>query len=402
MGGDRGLGALDVQSTEGAAFDEASAAVLQSMADQIAIAWNNALSYAETQAVARRSRALFAASREVGRLQADLTGTIRATIHAAAVPMDYDRWCVLTFNEIRTALVSIATENWLDKDKALNVQANSDHPLVYAAQQDAELLIADGSDPRLSSLNMSGLRGLICAPIKVRDIVVGVLAFSRTSDAELTDDDLEVGRSLASLVAVAIENYNLVETSQRTLRELDEINRSLTGQAWEKFVRRQGEQNLIWISRSELLQPQLLPEVNEALTEGRIATRALPEDGQLGVAVPIKLRDVPVGTLRLIIPRHAWNLEMATALDSLAGHVAQAAENARLLNETERVAQREKAVASAADKIHRSMDIETVLQSAVTELQRITGRRGISVQLGFGGARPTVGGAADVDAGGER
>ena len=30
------------------------------------------------------------------------------------------------------------------------------------------------------------------------------------------------------------------------------------------------------------------------------------------------------------------------------------------------------------------MDIETVLQSAVTELQRITGRRGISVQLGFG------------------
>jgi putative methionine-R-sulfoxide reductase with GAF domain/HAMP domain-containing protein len=57
MVGDRVLGALDVQSTQAAAFDEASSAVLQSMADQIAVAWNNALSYTETQAVARRSRA---------------------------------------------------------------------------------------------------------------------------------------------------------------------------------------------------------------------------------------------------------------------------------------------------------------------------------------------------------
>jgi hypothetical protein len=40
-------------------------------------------------------------------------------------------------------------------------------------------------------------------------------------------------------------------------------------------------------------------------------------DQQLGVAVPIKLRDVPVGALRLIVPRRTWNLEMAAALDSI-------------------------------------------------------------------------------------
>ncbi len=61
-----------------------------------------------------------------------------------------------------------------------------------------------------------------------------------------------------------------------------------------------------------------------------------------------------------------------------------------------------KAVANAADKIHRSTDIESVLQSAVTELQRITGRRGISVQLGFSRTMPPGNGAPNGDTGGDR
>jgi GAF domain-containing protein/HAMP domain-containing protein len=379
--GDRVLGALDVQSTQEAAFDESSAAVLQSMADQIAIAWNNALSYAETQAVARRSRALFAASREVGRLQADLAETIRATLHAAADTLDYDRWCVLAFNEVRTALVSIAAHDWPQAEEALDVQAQPDHPLAYSAVGNRELFVTEATDPRLSELKIADLHGLICIPIKARDAVVGVMAFGRTSGSELTKDDVDVGRSLANLVAVAIENYNLVETSQRTLRELDEVNRTLTGQSWEKFVRRQSEQNLIWFSRSDQLQPQLLPEVSEALTEGRIATRTLHDAGQLGVAVPIKLRDVPVGALRLIVPQRTWNTEMAAALDSIAGHVAQAAENARLIAETEERLIRERALADATEKVRQRSEIEAILQTAATELARYLNASHIAVHL---------------------
>ena len=91
-----------------------------------------------------------------------------------------------------------------------------------------------------------------------------------------------------------------------------------------------------------------------------------------------------------------------TFAQSLVDQVGQVLETARLLDETERTAQREKAVADAADKIHRSTDIESVLQSAVTELQRITGRRGISVQLGFGRTTPPSHRAPDGDSGGER
>jgi GAF domain-containing protein len=124
-----------------------------------------------------------------------------------------------------------------------------------------------------------------------------------------------------------------------------------------------------------------LPEVSEALVHGHIATRTMEDTQQLGVAVPIKLRDVPVGALRLILPQRAWNLEMAAALDSIAGHVAQAAENARLIAETEDRLMRERALADATEKVRQRNEVEAVLQTAATELARYLNAAHISVQL---------------------
>ena len=61
------LGALDVQSTRSAAFSEADIAALQTMADQIAIALNNARLFNRTAGQARRER-----------LVVDITSKIRA------------------------------------------------------------------------------------------------------------------------------------------------------------------------------------------------------------------------------------------------------------------------------------------------------------------------------------
>lgn len=392
--GDQVLGALDVQSTEEAAFDESNAAVLQSMADQIAIALSNALSYTETQAVARRSRALFAASREVGRVQADVADTIRAMMQAAADTLEYDRWCVLTFNEVRTALVTIAAHDWPNSTDTLDVQEQANHPLVRSALHNEALQINDPRDARWQELAAAHLSNLLSVPIVARGTLIGVVGVSRSIGAALTDDDVEVGRSLATLAAIAIENYRLLESSQRTLRELDEVNRRLTGEGWERFARRRGQRDFIWVSRSDQLQPQPLPEVAEALTLGHVATRLL-DDGrddqssrrsadtgaQLGVAVPIKLRDVPIGALRMIVPLRAWTTEMAASLESIAGHVAQAAENARLIAESEERLARERALTEATEKVRQRNEIDSVLETAATELAHYLNVSRIAVHL---------------------
>jgi GAF domain-containing protein len=190
-----------------------------------------------------------------------------------------------------------------------------------------------------------------------------------------------VAQSLASLIAIAVENSRLLAQTQRVLSELDEVNRRLTGQSWEKVVRRQGQHDLIWFSRSDQLQPQALPEVSEALSQGHIATRVLEDRDQLGVAVPIKLRNVPVGALRLIVPQHAWTTDLAAALESIAGHVALAAENSRLIAATEERLMRERALAGATEKVRQRSEIEAILQTAATELAQYLNATHIAVRI---------------------
>jgi len=379
--GDQVLGALDVQSTEEAAFDESKAAVLQSMADQIAIALSNALSYTETQAVARRSRALFAASREVGRVQTDVADTLRAMMQAAADTLDYEHWCVLTFNEKRTALVTVAAHEWPASTEPLDVLAKANHPLVRSVVRNETVHIKDPQDVRWHELAATHFNNLLSVPIVTRGTLIGVVGVSRSSSATLDDGDVEVGRSLATLAAIAIENYHLLESSQRTLRELDEANRQLTGAGWETYARRRGQRDFIWISRSDQLQPQSMLEVTEALTLGHVATRLLDNGEQLGVAVPIKLRNVPIGTLRMIVPLHAWTTELATSLESIAGHVAQAAENARLIAESEERLARERALTEATEKVRQRNEIDSILETAATELARYLNANHIAIRL---------------------
>lgn len=393
--GDRVLGALDVQSTQVAAFDEASAAVLQAMADQIAIALNNATLFIESQTVARRSRALYEASREVSRLEADPSATVGSMLRAASDTVGLQAWWVLIFDERRTRLttltVSAADQNW---PKAVPVSGFENHPIVRSAVYNESHVMNDPlSDPYLKDAPPEQRFPLktISVPIIARGASVGALVLGRALDQpDLAQGDLEVAQSLASLTAIAIENSRLLSQTQRALRELDEINRRLTGEGWAAFARR-STGGIMWISTSDRAQHETLPEVAEALSRGEIAVQPIGRGEQLGVAVPIKLRDVTIGALRLVVPQRAWNADTITTLDSIAGHVAQAAENARLLEQTQRTAQREKAIANAADKIHRSTDLDTVLRAAVAEINRITGLGGVSIQLGFGQSDPTDG-----------
>jgi GAF domain-containing protein len=65
--------------------------------------------------------------------------------------------------------------------------------------------------------------------------------------------------------------------------------------------------------------------------------------------------------------------------------VALAIDNARLIEQTQRTAQREKEVAVAADQIHRSMNLETILNTALSEIVRITGIEEVAIQFGAPG-----------------
>jgi HD-GYP domain-containing protein (c-di-GMP phosphodiesterase class II) len=99
----------------------------------------------------------------------------------------------------------------------------------------AEIVNDVHSDPRFVS-GAIGISSLMCAPLKAKDVVVGVIKLGNDQPVMYTAEDLKIFTTLASLAAVAIENASLYEqlkeafyTTVYTLAETIEKRDPYTG-----------------------------------------------------------------------------------------------------------------------------------------------------------------------------
>jgi len=228
-------------------------------------------------------------------------------------------------------------------------------------------------------VHAAGVRSSVALPLRLGERIIGTFNVASNQLNAYSPEQLNRLEQVAAQVAVTLDSLNLAKQTQEALGELDAANRRLVGQAWSTYTQAGGLVAAEWRNG----------EWNTTHTQGRRAETAPSQalvSATQAVTLPIKVRGATIGEFHVApdAGQPDWNSEEVAFAQALIDQVGQVLENARLLEETERSAQREKAVADAADKIHRSTDIEAVLQSAIAELGRITGRRGISVQLGFG------------------
>jgi GAF domain-containing protein len=398
--GDQVLGALDVQSEQAGVFDESGTKVLQSMADQIAVALLNAETFQRSEEQARamallnelsRSLATATSLEEIAQIVQPIANHLLGQSHLAIVQK--------TANPQILALREFSS----DPDRPVGDSApiqTADSLIGQCIERSEVIYTADLSEladrySDVATCQQQGLRSSVILPLRVGERVLGTFNVSADRTHAYATEQIHQLEQIASQLAITVENLNLAEQTQQTLAELDAANRQLIGHAWEQYSRVASLESAEWRNGawSVLESSAARRHVSQALVP---ATPSL--------SLPIKVRGATIGEFNITSAdtRQVWDTEDITFAQSLVDQVGQVLETARLLDETERVAQREKAVADAADKIHRSIDIESVLQSAVTELQRITGRRGISVQLGFGRSAAAGGRALDGESGGDR
>jgi GAF domain-containing protein len=190
LAGRRVIGVLDVQSTEEAAFDEQDAAVLQIMADQLAVTIENARLFEETW---QTMRELEAASRqyteESWRVVAHRTGQARGyRYREQTVELVGER-----SPEVRQA--------WLQG-----------RPIITSSPR-------DGGQDAISTL---------AVPIRLREQTVGVLNLS-FEDQSPSADTVSMIQEIANRLALALENARLLdETRQRA--ERDRLTADVTAQ----------------------------------------------------------------------------------------------------------------------------------------------------------------------------
>jgi GAF domain-containing protein len=374
--GNRVLGALGVQSKEEAAFDEASAAVLQSMADQIAIALSNTQQFQETQASLQHAHQQYEASLALAQAE-DATGVLSAFVTHIAPDAHLGLLVSYGPREADGHRSSVAIEaSWglgasaaqltpgmrltLDQLPFLNTIAPTE-PLVVNDAQEV------GVDLELRrSMETYHARSLVGLPLNAGGVPIGALLILSQEPRTYPAAELRAWQVLAGQAAIVLRNQQLAREAQATLKQLDETNRRLIGQAWRDYARAGGG-----AVRKIDLKPGL--PADESLAP-------LPSI----VEAPVMVHGLEVGSLRLedTAPDRIWTASELALLQAVAGEVSIALENTRLIEQTERRAWRESIIGEVSGRMFAANDLETIIQIAVEELGQALRVSRAEIQIG--------------------
>jgi len=244
--GDRLLGALDVQSTEESAFDEEDVGILSLMADQVAVAIDNALKFTHEAAILEATSPLYRVSRRIA-LATSLDDVLQCIVDYAAGP--YVDCCAIYLYSARTegsSWVEVATlwdrANVPPHPPGTRYPVHDSNLMGYLQQKEAEpLVVADIDAPDVDDRIDATARRLLGEDLQFRAVLMiplvaagraaGLLVVASRHPHTWTEAEIHIFRSLSDQAAIAVENVRLLaQTQARAGRE--RFIRHITEQMW--------------------------------------------------------------------------------------------------------------------------------------------------------------------------
>ena len=211
-------------------------------------------------------------------------------------------------------------------------------------------------------------RSEMALPLMVRAQVIGALDVQSRQANAFNDEDVRILQTLADQIALAIDNANLLAESNQALQELQGLYAQQTHKTWQEQA---AGRRLAFALRSHHIQP-----LGAHIDLGEI-------DDPHQVQIPIRLRGVRLGSLVLKRDETAdpWTEEEKNLLAQASEQVALALENARLYEEAQARALREQTINALTASLSRSLDVETLLRSAVAQLGEVPGVWDVAVHI---------------------
>jgi GAF domain-containing protein/HAMP domain-containing protein len=226
--------------------------------------------------------------------------------------------------------------------------------------------------------DLPATRSEMALPLTFGQQIIGVLDVQSEAAAAFGTEDIATLRILADQIAVAIRNAQLFAESQRSLHELQRSYDEEVQQGWA-------------LRRSPVVGYRYTPADTAPLThiaspEAASRTVSAPYvDADNTLVAPVQLAGGQnFGLLRLCRDAaQPWSGLDVAFVTRAVQDIAQALEVARLLEGSRLRAMREAQVGEIADLFTRALDVDTMLQTAVRELGRLSGVAEVAVHLEF-------------------
>jgi DNA-binding LacI/PurR family transcriptional regulator/GAF domain-containing protein len=243
MIGGRPLGILNVQSTDEAAFDDDDVRTLQSMANQVAIAIENARQVSHEARLLETTSPVYRLSRQLA--QVTRIDQVADSIITSVKEMEADGCTVVEFEfspdgEPRALLYRGV---WR-RDREVQFRPGMRLPISespFPFEMVSKLLIVADveQDERLPQSARqvfidTGIKALANIPLRARDKVIGQVVVLRTTSGPFSDAAVRLYEALSDQAAVALERAQLWEEAQRraereaqTRQTIDRIRRAV-------------------------------------------------------------------------------------------------------------------------------------------------------------------------------
>jgi GAF domain-containing protein len=223
-------------------------------------------------------------------------------------------------------------------------------------------------------------RSEMALPLQARGQIIGALDVQSQEPQAFSDEDVAVLQTLADQVALAISNTRLLQQVQESLETERRSYGEIVRQAWRRIA--QTRPDLGYLSNPHgvhTVEGRWLPEMVQA---GRAEETV--HNGGPTVAVPLKIRDRVAGVIRLRKPGDAgqWTDEEIALVETLTEQLGVALESARLYQDTQRRATRERLTREITDHIRSAITVEDAIQRAIQELGRALGTSEMIARVG--------------------
>ncbi|MCK6577950.1 MAG: GAF domain-containing protein [Anaerolineae bacterium] len=234
-------------------------------------------------------------------------------------------------------------------------------------------------------------------PLLVGERVIGALDLQSRSAEAFKDEDLPIFQSLADITAVAIENARLFEQTERRLnenqqlldqmsgamREIERLNRELTGRSWTEYLGDQTRTPNVDVNfRTNKVEHlgEWTQSLRQAL-QGDQTVRQPQGEGSV-VAVPIRVRGQVIGAMEFELDAASPAEDTVGLVETVGERLGLALENTRLYEATQRIAQREQRVNTIAAQFQSVTTVDELLRITLSELGTLLNADNASIRLG--------------------
>ncbi|MGB9776395.1 MAG: GAF domain-containing protein [Anaerolineae bacterium] len=422
----RVIGAMTIQSDRPAAFTQEDIIALQTMADQLATAIENARLFAETGQALTETRELFEAGRVIGAATTPAEVAQALVQYVARTGLDLARVILVEPPGDPTHIVM--GEHWTADGRPVHPYGTrlplADFGLRSFISPTEAFTVEDiYADPRIDAhartvLEVLRLRSFALVPISIGSRMLGGLLVGRDTPYAFPEKLVRNLWTLCGQAATAMENLRLLEETRRRARELEAINeigRTISSVLNPQALMRQivditksrfgyhlvsilltedrrlvledgssiGDSDQRLQPRSLILEidrPGIVTDaartgqpvlVNDVLSDPRYITVPELSATRSELAVPIEVKGQVIGVLDVQSDRpDAFGPADVLLMTSLASQAGVALENARLFAETEATARRRALVSEVLQVAATTMDPDDLFRRATGAISR--------------------------------